>query len=201
MGLFGGGNRYSNPADDAMPYLDAIPGTVTPEYDPYIKLGQGAARMSAPVYAQRVNDPAAAQNNLMSGYKTSDSYNYNQKLLTDQQAGTAAAGGFTGTPYDVTQQANTTAGLLSNDEQEYYDNNLQLQNSGLNAGMHYFDTGYQASDTLANLLANNLAAQSGLAYQGAAYQNDMKAQQRNNLWSTTGTLGGAALGAAYRPRL
>lgn len=195
MGLFGGGSNYNNPADDAMPYLDSIPGTVTPFYNPAINLGKGATRATMPIYQQRLNDPAAAQNDLMSGYKTSDSYTYNQKLLTDQQAGTAAAGGFTGTPYDQQQQANTTAGLLSNDEQQYYNNNLQLQNSSLNAGMHYTDMGYQASDTLANLLANNLAAQSGLAYQGAAYQNNMKAQQRNNMWNTAGTLGGAALGS------
>ena len=194
MGVFGGGAKsYDNPADSAMPYLNAIPETVSPFYNPAINLGKGSVRATMPTYQQRLNDPGAAQNDLMSGYTNSDSYIYNQKQLTDQQAGTAAAGGFTGTPYDQQQQAYTTAGLLSQDEQQYYNNNLQLQNSSLNAGMHYFDTGYQASDTLANLLGNNLAAQSGVAYQGQAYQNQLQAQQRNNLINTTGTVAGASL--------
>lgn len=194
MGLFGGGSSsYSNPSDAAMPYLNQIPSTVTPAYTPAINLGKGATRATLPTYQQRLNDPGAAQNDLMSGYQTSDAYNYNQQKLTAQQAGTAAAGGFTGTPYDQEQQAATTAGLLSQDEQQYYNNNLQLQNSSLNAGMHYTDMGYQASDTLANLLANNLAAQSGVAYQGAAYQNNLQAQQRNNLIGAGGTVVGASI--------
>lgn len=189
---FGGGPDYENPADNAMPYLQEVPDTVEPMYDPYINLGKGAARMSAPVYAQRVNDPNAAYDSLMSGYEPSDTYQYNQQQLTQQQQADAAAGGFTGTSYDQQQQAATTSGLLSQDEQQYYKDNLDLQNSGLNAGMHYFDTGYTASDTLANMLAGNLAAEAGLEYQGTAWEDQMKSQQAANRWGAFGTVAGLA---------
>ena len=193
--MFGGGPDYENPADEAMPYLEEIPGTVEPMYDPYINLGKGAARVSAPIYYQRATDPNAAYNDLMSGYEESDSYKYNQEQLTKQQEADAAAGGYTGTYYDQQKQADTTSGLLSQDEQQYYKNNLGLQDSGLNAGMHYFDTGYTASDTLANLLAGNLAAEAGLEYQGTAFDNQMKAQQRQSRNYLAGSLAGGYFGS------
>lgn len=189
---FGGGPDYENPADDAMPYLEEIPGTVEPIYNPYINLGKGAARVSAPIYYKRATDPNAAYDDLMSGYEESDSYKYNQEQLTKQQEADAAAGGYTGTYYDQQKQAETTEGLLSQDEQQYYKNNLELQDSGLNAGMHYFDTGYTASDTLANLLAGNLAAEAGLEYQGTAWEDQMKSDRASNRWGAFGTVAGLA---------
>lgn len=191
MGLFGGGQDYDNPSDDAMPYLDQVGPTADSQYNPYINLGKGSARMTAPVYAQRLMNPQQAQADLMDGYEQSDAYIYNQKQLTDQQAGTAAAGGFTGTPYDQEQQAYTTAGLLSQDEADYYNRNKQLQDSSLNAGMHYFDTGFNATNSLADILVGNLNNQATLAYQGAAWDDQMKAQQRNNRNSLIGTSVGA----------
>ena len=179
MGLFGGG-KQTNPADAGMPYLNEIPGTVTPYYNPYINLGKGAARISAPVYYQQVTNPQGYYNNIMSGYSQSPAEQYNQQQLLAQQAGTAAAGGFSGTPYDQQQQAATTNGLLAQDQQQYYNNVTGAQNQGLNAGMHYYDTGYQASNTLAQLLGANLAAQSGMAYSGAAFQDQMNAQAAQN---------------------
>lgn len=196
MGLFGGGQQ-TNPADSAMPYLNEVPGTVTPYYNPYINLGKGAARVSAPVYYQQVTNPQGYYNNIMSGYSQSPAEQYNQQQLLAQQAGTAAAGGFSGTPYDQQQQAATTNGLLAQDQQQYYKNVTGAQNQGLNAGMHYYDTGYQASNTLAQLLGANLAAQAGLSYKGTAWQDQMNAQKNNNLLSTAGAVGGGVVGGIY----
>jgi hypothetical protein len=50
--------------------------------------------------------------------------------------------------------------------------------------MQFYNTGYKASDTLATMLAQNLAMQAGLAYKGTAWDNAMQAQRRNNM--TTG---------------
>ena len=191
---FGGGPDYENPADSAMPYLESIPGTVTPYYNPYINLGKGAARVSAPIYYQRATDPNAAYNDLMSGYKPSDQYQYNQQQAMAQQQAAANSGGFAGTSYDQANQAATTQGLLSQDEQQYYNNQLGLQNSGLNAGMQYYNTGYQASNTLAQMLGQNLAAEAGLQYQGAAFEDQLQAQQRNSRNSLLGTTVGAGFG-------
>jgi hypothetical protein len=191
---FGGGPDYDNPADDAMPYLEAIPGTVTPYYNPYINLGKGAARVSAPVYYQQITDPQGYYNDMMSGYQTSDAYKYNQQQAMAQQQAAANAGGFTGTSYDQANQAATTQGLLAQDQQRYYNNVTGAQQQGLNAGMHYFDTGYQASNTLAQMLGQNLAAEAGLQYQGTAFEDQLQAQQRQSRNSLLGTTLGVGFG-------
>lgn len=196
FGFGGGSQSYDNPADSAMPYLEEIPGTVTPYYNPYIKLGQGAARTSAPIYYQRATDPNAAYEQLTAGYEPSAQYQYNQQQAMAQQQAAANSGGFAGTSYDQANQAATNQGLLSQDEQQYYNNQLGLQNSGLNAGMDYYNTGYQASNTLATMLGQNLAAEAGLQYQGTAFEDQMKAQQRNNRNSLLGTTIGAGFGWA-----
>lgn len=193
---FGGGQSYDNPADSAMPYLNAVPGTVTPYYNPYIKLGQGAARVSAPVYYKRITNPQGAYDDIMSGYTESPEYQYNYDQAMKEQQGAAARGGYTGTPYDQQQEAETATGLLSRDQQQYYNNVLGMQNSGLEGANHYFDTGYTASNTLAQLLGGNLAAQAGLAYQGTAFEDQMQAQQRANRNALFGTGIGAGFGYA-----
>lgn len=195
MGLFhSNSSKYANPSDSAMPYLQQIPGTVEPYYNPYIQLGQGAARASAPIYYQMATNPQEYYNQTMSGYQPSEQYQYNQQQAMAQQQAAAASGGFTGTQYDQANQAATTQGLLSQDEQQYYNNVTGAQKYGLGAGMDYFNTGYNASNTLATMLGQNLAAEAGLAYQGTAFQDQMQAQQASNRLGLLGTTIGATGG-------
>jgi hypothetical protein len=181
MGFFS--PNYENPADSGMEYLNQVPGTVTPYYKPYISLGQGAARASAPQYYKMGTDPQGYYNQTMSGYTESPQYQYNYDKNMQIMQGDAAAGGYTGTEYDQRNQTEMNEGLMAQDQQQYYRNVTEAQKYGLDAGMHYFDTGYRASDSLANMLAQNLAVQSGLAYQGTAWDNSMKSQKRNNMSS------------------
>lgn len=181
MGFFKA--NYENPADSGMNYLNQIPGTVSPYYNPYISLGQGAARASAPVYYQMGTNPQGYYNDIMSGYTASPQYQYDYDKNMKIMQGDAAAGGYTGTEYDQRRQAEMNQGLMAQDQQRYYNNVTGAQQYGLQGGQHYYDTGYHASDTLAQMLAQNLAMQGGLAYQGTAWDNSMKAQHRNNLTS------------------
>ncbi len=185
MGLFRSSPSYSNPADAGMPYLNAIPGTVTPYYNPEIQLGKGAARASVPVYNQMLTNPSGYYNNIMSGYTTSPEYQYNQQQLMGQQQAAAASGGFSGTQYDQANQAATTQGLLSQDEQQYFNNIFGINKTGLQGANQYVSMGYDASNTLAQLLGANLAAQAGLAYKGTAFTDQLNAEQRgmqNKAW-------------------
>ena len=191
MGLFGGPD-YDNPSDDAMPYLDQVPATAEQGYNPYINLGKGAARTSAPIYYQMATDPGAYYNDMMGGYQESDAYIYNQDQLMQQQAGTAAAGGFSGTEYDQQQQAATTSGLQAQDQQQYYNNVTGAQTQGLNAGMHYYDTGYDASKNLTDILVGNLNNQASLSYKGSVWDDKMSQQQRDNRNQSIGKIYGAS---------
>lgn len=182
---------YTNPADAGMGYLEQIPGTVTPYYQPYRRIGLASARAGAPQYYQMATNPIGYHNYIMEGYEPSASYQYQSDQLDKSMNADAAAGGYTGTSYDQGQQAQAQQQLLSQDQQRYYNDVTDAQRYGLQGGMQYYNTGYNASDTLAKILAQNLAQEAGLAYQGANWQNQMTAQRRGNM------VGGISQGFGY----
>lgn len=194
FGIFGGGQDYDNPADSAMPYLNQVPGTVSPYYQPYIDWGTQAGNTLAPIYQGMATNPQQNYNDIMGGYTQSPAYQYNYDQAMKQQQNAAASGGFTGTDYDQQRQAETSTGLLAQDQQQYYNNVWGQQQYGIQGEQGLFDTGYNASNTLANTLGQNLAAQAGLAYQGTAFNNQMQAQQRASRNSLLGTGIGAGFG-------
>ena len=197
MGFFGGGSsNYQNPADSAMPYMEQIPGTITPYYQPYIDWGQQAGNSMAQQYGEMATNPQDYYNSMMSGYTESPAYQYNYDQAMQQQQGAAAAGGYTGTYYDQQQQAKNSTGLLAQDQQQYYNNVTGAQRYGLQGQSHMFDTGYKASNTLATMLGQNLAEEAGLQYKGTSFEDQMKAQQRNNRMGLLGTTIGATAGVA-----
>jgi hypothetical protein len=190
------GQSYDNPADASMPYLEQIPGTVSPYYQPYIDWGQQAGNTLATQYGQMANNPSDYYDQTMAGYTESPAYQYNYDQAMKQQQGAAAAGGYTGTYYDQNQQAKTSTGLLAQDQQQYYNNVTGAQRYGLQGESHLFDTGYNASNTLATMLGENLAAEAGLQYKGATWEDQMNAQKRNNRNSLYGMTIGAGAGYA-----
>lgn len=193
MGIFGGGGQ-KDPSKDAMNTLQQIPGTVTPYYQPYIDMGQQAGNQLGKQYMGMATDPNDWYNNIMSGYTQSPQYEYNQKQLTGQQQAAANAGGFAGTSYDQGVQAQTTAGLQAQDENQYFNNVYGIQRAGQQGGQHFFDTGYDASTHLADLLAGNLAAEAGLQYKSAAFQDQTRANRNANIMGAGGTAIGGAFG-------
>lgn len=174
---------YENPADAGMYYVDQVPSTITPYYSPYRKAGLAAGATIAPQYYKMATNPQGYYNTTMSGYEQSPTYQFNYDQGTKQMEGDAAAGGYTGTEYDQQRQAEFEQGLLSQDQQQYYKNVTEAQRYGIEGGQDFYNTGYRASDQLANMLMQNLYAQAGLAYKGTAWDNAMKAQRRNNLSS------------------
>ena len=158
--------HYDNPADAAMPYMQQIPGTITPYYQPYIDWGQQAGGIMAKTYGQMATDPTGYYNNIMSSYTMSPEAQYQMEQEQQAMNQSAAAGGFTGTPYDQQQQAEMVQGITAKDQQQYYRNVEGAQQYGLGGESHMFDTGYNASSTLADELASNLAQEAGLEFQG-----------------------------------
>jgi hypothetical protein len=66
--------------------------------------------------------------------------------------------------------------------------NQGLLNTGLSGMQGINNQGYQASDTLAGSLANNLMNQGNLAFSGAASQNQNKGTQMGDIMGGLGTL-------------
>lgn len=174
MGLFdflGGGGNNTNPADVAMPYLNKIPGTVKPYYDPYINAGNQSLSSLMGQYGNLINDPGALMNKMASGYQQSPGYqfNYNQGMNAVNNA--AAAGGMLGTPSHQMDAGKMASNLANQDYNNYLGNVLGMYKTGLGGMGDVTHLGYGASNDLASILSSNLMNQAGLAFQGQANQN------------------------------
>ena len=185
------GSGQSNPANKAMPYLNQIPGVAHQTYDPYIQRGQKAGDIAQGQFDQMSQDPMAFINKLMEGYKPSESYKFQQDELGRGMASTAAAGGMRGTPQDQEAQAKLTQGLLSGDMQQWLQNLLGAQATGLQGEQNMYNTGATASGAMGGDIMNALGTQGSLAFQGQANKN----QSANDLFKAL--MGGmGAIGTA-----
>ncbi len=210
MGAFDSIFGTSDPSKNAMNYLNQIPGTIKPYYDPYITAGQGALTdlqnqtksltgMGSTVqnqYMKLMQDPTFMMNQIGSGYSASPGYQYQVDQATQQANKAAAAGGMLGSPQEQQYVANTTNQLANQDYYNYMNQALGQYNTGLTGATGLYNTGlglesdinkmgYNASDQLAQSLSNNLASQANLSYAGGANQN----AGMSGLW-------GGAMGAA-----
>lgn len=160
-----------NPADAALPYLEKIPGAVGPYLEPYVQSGREAEEFTNPYYESMASDPGAFIDALMKGYKPSEGYRFKQGQLERAMRNESAAGGFIGTPYAQQQQAELVQGLLGQDMQQFLNNLLGVQATGMSGYEGRTRRGFEAASDLANIYGSNLGQMAGLRYQGGAQQN------------------------------
>ncbi len=168
--IFGGSK--TNPANAAMPFLQQIPGTVTPQLDPFRQFGLRSGGNIQSIAEMMSKDPVAFMNNIMSQYQESPGFKFKKDQLLKQAGNTAAAGGMRGTGQDVFNEDMLTNSLMSQDMQQWLQNSLGILGTGLGEENQLFNTGFNASSDLANILGSNLTQEGGLAFQGQAQQNE-----------------------------
>ena len=162
---------YNDPSKAAMPYLNQIPGTITPYFQPYINSGQDALKTLMSQYQQLLQNPGGTISQIGAGYHQSPGYNYAQSSAMNAANTAAAAGGSLGTPQHQQEAAQQSADIANQDYQQYLNQALGLYGTGLKGEEGLNQMGFKASDELATDLASNLASQASLAFQGAEGQN------------------------------
>lgn len=174
--LFSGGK---NPSDAAMPYINQIPGQASPYLTPYYQAGTGALPGLQEQYAKLLGDPGALMNKIGGSYQQSPGFKFalEQALASGKNA--AAAGGMAGTPQHEFQAQQTATGLANQDYNNYMQNALGLYGQGLSGQQGLAGMGQQAGTNMSNLIAQTLAQQGNLAFQGQRQQN----QNRNDVFS------------------
>lgn len=191
-GLFGGN---SNPADAANPYLQQIPGAISPYYNPYMNAGNQALPQLQGQYNNLLNNPGGFLNQIGSQYQQSPGFQFalQQALKGSNQA--MAAGGMAGSP-EAMQQAEQVGTQLGN--QDYY-NWLQqatgMYGQGLQGEQGLAGMGFGAASGMADQVAQALAQQGAYAYQGQAAQNQASGSNFGNILGGAGML----LGAFMKP--
>lgn len=185
-----GGASGQNPSDAASKYLNQIPGTITPYYQPYINAGQGAMGDLQAQYKQLLSNPTAIMNQIGGQFKESPGYQYNVNQATIGANNAAAASGMAGSPAEQAGLAGTISGLASQDYNNFMNQGLGLYGQGLGVAGNINQMGYNASNSLATDLAQNLMSQASNAYSGAQYDN----QNSGGFLGGLGNLGMTALG-------
>lgn len=167
-----GGDNWKNPADAAMPDLDAIEGKMTPYYDPYIQAGRRSLGTLEEQYNQMLKDPASVQRLLGSGFKASDGYKFNVDEATRAANNAGASSGMAGSPAEQAELARVVHGYADQDYGEYYNRNASLFDRSLGGLDGINQMGYGASNELAQSIGNALMMKSKLKYSGAQNQNE-----------------------------
>lgn len=160
-----------NPEDAASKYLDQIPGTAKPYYDPFIKQGAQAGGVLKDQYGNLINDPGGKLSKIGAGYTQSPGYQWNLNQALNAGTNAAAAGGMAGSPMHQQQAMETASGYASKDFNDYMKNALGLYGQGLEGEQGFQKQGFGASTSLADLLANALQNKGTLAYEGQAAKN------------------------------
>lgn len=190
LNLFGGGK---DPSKAAMPYLDKIPGIGEKYYNPFINQGAEAGGILRDQYG-RLLDPSKFMDEIMKNYSMSSGAQYKQGQLGKGIGATAAAGGIAGTPEHQREYGEMANEIMSNDMQQYLQNALGIYNRGLGGEEGFYDKGFQASGSLADMIAGAMGSKAGLAYQGAQQKNMNNNALMSALMRALSTGAGAAFG-------
>lgn len=194
-------SRFKNPADDAMPYLDQIPGVGQKYFDPYVQQGQQAGQELGGEYDRMTNDPTGFINEIMKNYAPSQGYQTQSDELRKLLSSTAAAGGISGTPYDQHQQGQEIQKLLSGDMQQFLQNALGVYGQGIGGKQSFYNKGYDASKELSDLLSQVFGSKAGLAFEGRNAKNQNIADMMNMFAQLLGQGAGLAFGKKPTPKI
>lgn len=164
---------YPNPADSASPYLNQIPGTMSPYYQPYIDAGHNALNTVNTQYGNMINNPTGEMNAIGSTYQQSPGYKYQVDQSIGASNRAAAAGGMAGSPAEQQAVAKNVNQMANQDYYNYVDRGMNSYNAGVSGMQGINQMGYGASNELAQSLANALMSQAQLQYAGQANQNQM----------------------------
>lgn len=194
--FFMGQPDFQNPADAAMPYLDKVPGAMSPYYQPYMDAGKSAMGTLQNEYGTMINDPSAINAKLGAGYKESPGYQFKLHQALSAGDNAAAAGGMAGSP--LHQQANETTAndIASQDFNDYMSRMLGIYQGGIKGDEGLNTMGFNASNDMATNIGNSFNNEARLKYMGTGAENEYNQAQAKSNADMWGNLAGYAGNAA-----
>lgn len=183
--IFGSG---SNPANAAMPYLNKIPGAVTPYYQPYVNAGNQALPQLENQYSDLINNPGAKVNQIGSNFQQSPGFQFALQQALQGAGHAAAAGGMAGSPEHEQQNMGIATQLGNQDYYNWLGNAENMYGTGLSGEGNLANMGYNASKSLSDQIAQALAAKAQLGYAGKAAQNQQEGSLINDAFGGAGFL-------------
>ncbi len=180
--LFGGKGGYQNPANNAMPYLNQIPGQTQQYNQPWFDAGKNALPGLQDQYNQLLNDPGGKMNQIGQSFQQSPGFKFAMDQALQGSGHAAAAGGMAGSPQHEQQNMQLATQLGNQDYNNYMQNALGMYGQGLSGEQGLSQQGQQSGQSMADMIAQTLAQQAQLSYTGQQNQN----QQNSSMWGNIG---------------
>lgn len=185
IGSMFGNNK--NPYDVGSKYYNQIPGQIHGAYDPYINEGQGLGLKN--FYGKMMNDPGSVISQLGKGYTNSPGYQFEKTEGLNSVNNAAAAGGMLGTAQHQEQAGQLATNLANQDYDKYMDRVTGMMGQGIKGAQGLYDTGYDASKSLAENISRSLMNQGNAAFAGQASKNQSNRDMWGNIIGAAGTIG------------
>lgn len=154
-------------------YLQQIPGQITPYYQPYMDAGSGAMSTLQGQYSDLINDPGGKYNQIGESFHQSPGFDWQMQQALQGANHAAAAGGMAGSPEHEQQNEQVANNLANQDYYNYMQGATGMYNKGLEGEQGLMHQGYNATQSLTDQIAQELSAQSALAYKQNASKNSM----------------------------
>lgn len=180
-----------NPADAAMPYLNQIPGQTNQYMQPWFDAGKGALTGLQDQYGQLTKDPGGKMNQIGQSFQQSPGFKFAMDQAMQGGNHAAAAGGMAGSPQHEQQNMQLATNLGNQEYNNWLQNALGMYGMGIQGQQGLSQQGQQSGQSMADMIAQTLAQQGNLAFQGSRQQN----QNKNDLWGNIFKGAGTALGA------
>ena len=187
--MFGG----KNPADSAMPYLNQIPGQTQQYQQPYFDAGKSQIPGLQDQYSQLMNDPGGRMNKIGESFKESPGFKFAMQQALQGGNHAAAAGGMAGSPQHEQQNMQMATDLGNQEYGNWMKNALGMYGQGLQGSQGMANQGQQAGQSMADMIAQTLAQQANLSFNGQQQQNQNKSDMWGNVFKGAGSL------AAFNP--
>ena len=187
--LFGG----KNPADSAMPYLNQIPGQTQQYQQPWMQAGKDQLPGLQDQYSQLMNDPGGKMNKIGEGFKESPGFKFAMQQALQGGNHAAAAGGMAGSPQHEQQNMQMATDLGNQEYGNWMENALGMYGQGLQGSQGMANQGQEAGQSMADMIAQTLAQQANLSFNGQQQQNQNKSDMWGNVFKGAGSL------AAFNP--
>jgi hypothetical protein len=160
----------SAPAEDASKFYQQIPGQVSPYFNPFFEAGKGAIPILQGQYNNLISNPTDMMNKIGGGYQQSPGFKY----ALDQALGSAnrlaRAGGTFGTPSNMSQDMGIATNMANQDYWNYLKTALGQYGQGLQGEQNLLTGGQTAGSNMAQMIAQALAQQGNLKFQGEQAQ-------------------------------
>lgn len=182
-----------NPADSAMPYLNQIPGETQQYQQPWYEAGKSQIPGLQDQYSQLMNDPGGKMNKIGEGFKESPGFKFAMQQALQGGNHAAAAGGMAGSPQHEQQNMQMATDLGNQEYGNWMKNALGMYGQGLQGSQGMANQGQQAGQSMADMIAQTLAQQANLSFNGQQQQNQNKSDMWGNVFKGAGSL------AAFNP--